>query len=54
MDNEIFTEIMNLIESKTDMPLTILNLRNWIKNSEKNKKIYEIYTMASDARDLEE
>ena len=52
MNDEIFVEIMNLIEQKSDIPKTTLNLQNWLEESEQNNKIYEIYTIASKARNF--
>lgn len=50
---DIFVEIMNLIEKNTDMPLMEKDTTKWQENSERNKKIFEIYSIASYARDLE-
>lgn len=52
MKENIFTQIMNLIERNTDIPLLEKDLEDWLLEEEENKKIYEIYKKASDARDL--
>lgn len=48
----IFVEIMNLIENNTDMPLQQTFVDDWIQEEKGNKTIYEIYKLASDARNL--
>lgn len=50
---DIFVEIMDLIEKNTDMPLMEKAIEKWQGSSERNKKIFEIYSIASYARDLE-
>lgn len=52
MEENIFTEIMNLIERKTDMPRLSKDIEDWIKEDEENEKIYEIYIKASNAREI--
>lgn len=52
MERNIFTEIMNLIERNTDIPLLEKDIEEWILEDEENKEIYEIYKKASDARNL--
>lgn len=48
----IFTEIMNLIEKNTDMPLLEEDIQDWIEEEKENKNIYKIYKIASDSRNL--
>lgn len=52
MEQSIFTEIMNLIEEKTDMPILKIDIEDWLEEDNKNKEIYEIYEIASKARKL--
>lgn len=52
MEESIFTKIMNLIENNTDIPLLNADIEEWIQEEKENKTIYEIYKLASDARDL--
>lgn len=52
MEQNIFTEIMNLIEEKTDMPILKVDINDWLEEDDENKIIYEIYEMASKARNL--
>lgn len=49
----LFVEIMNLIEKNTDMPLIGKDITKWQGSSEKNKKIFEIYSIASYSRNFE-
>lgn len=50
----VFVEIMNLIEQNSDMPALMKDIEQWQGSSEKNKKIFEIYSIASYARELED
>lgn len=52
MEQNIFTEIMNLIEEKTDMPILKVDINDWLEEDNENKTIYEIYEIASKARNL--
>ena len=52
MEENIFTVIMNLIEKSTDMPILQVDIEEWIQDDEENKTIYEIYSLASKARQL--
>lgn len=52
MKQNIFTKIMNVIESNTDMPILQVDIEEWIQEDEENKTIYEIYSLASKARQL--
>ena len=48
----VFTKIMDLIEKETDIPLLEKDLINWLADSPRNQKIYEIYMAASKNREL--
>ena len=48
----IFTKIMDLIEKETDIPIVSKRLNNWLAESPRNQKIYEIYMTASKNREL--
>ena len=50
----VFVQIMNLIEKNTDIPGLMQDIAKWQGNSERNKKIFEIYSIASYARELED
>lgn len=52
--SDIFTELMNLIEKRTDIPRLEADIEDWLKESDRNKSIYEIYRLASEAREMEE
>lgn len=52
MEENIFTEIMNLIEKNTDIPLTANELEEWLHQKKSNENIYEIYAIASTSRNL--
>ena len=52
MEQNIFTEIMNLIEEKTDIPVLKVDIEDWLEEDNENKEIYEIYEIASKARNL--
>ena len=51
---EIFTEIMNLIEQKTDMPLLEKDIEEWLEEDKENIAIFTIYNIASKSRDGKE
>lgn len=44
---DIFLEMIDLIEKRTDLPILERELENWLRKSDKNKAIYEIYELAS-------
>lgn len=48
----VFTEIMELIEKRTNIPTLEKDLENWLFEKEENKKIYQIYRLASELREL--
>lgn len=52
MEDDIFKKIMNLIEIETKMPRLEKDVEQWIKEKEKNRSIYEIYKLASNARKI--
>lgn len=53
MKNEsIFIEIMNLIESQTNMPRLEKDVEKWLYENKNNENIYAIYKLASISRDL--
>lgn len=51
--SNIFGEIMNLIEKNTDIPLLAKDVEKWLKEEKENADIYNIYKIASSARNLE-
>ena len=51
--SNIFSEIMNLIEKNTDIPILKEDLEKWLKEEKENADIYNIYKIASSARNLE-
>ena len=52
MEENIFLEIMSLIERKTDIPMLEKDIKSWLTKDDKNKSIYEIYVKASKARNI--
>lgn len=48
-EKNIFTQIMELIEKNTDMPLLANHIDEWLEN-EDNRNIYSIYQIASISR----
>lgn len=52
MEQNIFTKIMNVIENNTDMPTLETDIEEWIQEDTENQTIYEIYKLASEAREL--
>ena len=53
-EQNIFTKIMNVIENNTDMPKLEKDIEDWKKEDKENITIYEIYKLASEARELQE
>lgn len=52
VETNIFTEIMNLIEKNTNIPMLEKDIAKWILEDKNNKYIYEIYKIASKAREI--
>ena len=52
MEQNIFTKIMNVIENNTDMPKLEKDIEDWKEEGKENITIYEIYKLASEAREL--
>lgn len=52
MEENIFTKIMNLIETEIKMPCLEKDISEWLKENEDNKSVYEIYKIASKARKI--
>lgn len=50
MKENIFLQIMNLIEKETDMPLLEKALKEWLEEKTENEAIYEIYRLTSKNR----
>ena len=52
MEENIFIQIMELIENKTDMPRLEKDIEDWLQEDRENTAIYEIYKLASNAREI--
>lgn len=52
MEENIFIQIMELIENKTDMPRLEKDIEDWLQKDRENKAIYEIYKLASNTREI--
>lgn len=52
MQQNIFTQIMNLIETNTDIPRLEKDIEEWTQEEKENLTIYEIYKTASKARKI--
>lgn len=52
MQQNIFTQIMNLIETNTDIPRLEKDIEEWTQEEKENVTIYEIYKLASKAREI--
>ena len=51
---DIFVEIMNLIEQEGNIPFMMKDVEKWKSESKRNEKLFEIYRLASYARELED